>query len=155
METCDIRWFNVQMYSRFLSDPVIRFMQVSQIFERKYLSAIIEKWKLILGFVVSIKYFKYLNYHLLVENSFSVYARQQTHTDKIKIRSSYRLRSGKRILILWDFEFQIKYFNSTFFNFSFSSSSSFRSSFFFLLRFFVFFLPLRFLISLFSWILGF
>lgn len=123
--------------------------------ERKYLSAIIEKWKLILGFVVSIKYFKYLNYHLLVENSFSMYARQQTHTDEVKIRSSYRLRSGKRILILWDFEFQIKYFNSTFFNFSFSSSSSFRSSFFFLLRFFVFFLPLRFLISLFSWILGF
>lgn len=119
----------MQMYSRFLSDPVMRFMQVSQIFERKYLSAVIEKWKLILGFVTSIKYFKFLNYHLLVEDSSSMYHWQQTHTNEIKIRSSYRLRSVKRILILWDFKFKIKYFNSTFCNFSFSSSSSFRSSF--------------------------
>lgn len=57
----------------------MRFMQVSQIFEGKYLSLVIEKWKLILGFAVSIKYFKYLNYHLLVENSFFIYAWQYTH----------------------------------------------------------------------------
>lgn len=119
----------MQMYSRFLSDPVMRFMQVSRMFGRKYLSAVIEKWKLILGFVTSIKYFKYLNYHLLAENCFSMYAWQQTHTDEIKIRNSYRLYSRKRISISWGFKFKIKYFNSTFFNFSFFSSSSFRGSF--------------------------
>lgn len=148
----------MQMYSPLLSAPVMRFMQVSQIFEGKYLSLVIEKWKLILGFAVSIKYFKYLNYHLLVENSFFSFMLDNTHTDEIKIRRSYRLRWRKRILILWDFKFKIKYFNSTLFNFFFSSSSSFRSSFSFPCGFFVFFFPLRFLIfSIFldSWILKF